>query len=46
MDVCNDKIPVTSGVYRMIPERGAGIAKMDAYLVKIQVLSEGYSDRG
>ena len=46
MDVCNDKNPVTSGVYRMIPARGPGIAKMDAYLVKIQVLSEGYSDRG
>lgn len=46
MDVCNDKIPVASGTYRMIPARGPGIAKMDAYLVEIQVLSEGYSDRG
>jgi hypothetical protein len=45
MDVCNDDIPVTTGVYRMIPAQGLGIAKMDAYLVKIQVLSEGYSDR-
>lgn len=42
MDVCNDKIPLTSGTYRMIPEAGSGIAKMDAYLVKIQVLSEDY----
>jgi hypothetical protein len=46
MDVYEDINPITSGTYRMIPESGAGIAKMDAYLVKIQVLSEGYSDRG
>jgi hypothetical protein len=45
-DVCNDKIPVASGTYRMIPARGLGIAKRDAYLVEIQVLSEGYGDRG
>jgi len=46
MDVCNDKIPVRSGTYRMIPAQTSGIAKMDAYLVEIQVLSAGYSDRG
>ena len=46
MDVCEDKYLITSGTYQMIPESGLGIAKMDAYLVKIQVLSEGYSDRG
>jgi hypothetical protein len=46
MDVCDNKMPVTSGTYRMIPAGRPGIAKMDAYLVKIQVLSEGYSDRG
>lgn len=46
MDAYEDINPITSGTYRMIPESGAGIAKMDAYLVKIQVLSEGYSDRG
>ena len=41
MDVYENKNTVTSGTYRMIPETGSGIAKMDAYLVKIQVLSEG-----
>jgi hypothetical protein len=46
MDVYEEKIAITSGTYRMIPERGSGIAKMDAYLVKIQVISEGCSDRG
>jgi hypothetical protein len=46
MDVCKDEIPLTSGTYRMIPEAGSGIAKRDAYLVKIQVLSEGYRDSG
>ena len=46
MDVCDGKIPVTSGTYRMIPAQTSGIAKMDAYLVKIQVLSDGYSGRG
>jgi len=46
MDVCDDKIPVTSGTYRLIPEGRPEIAKVDAYLVKIHVLSEGYNDRG
>lgn len=44
MDVCVDLNPITTGTYRMIPEPGPGIAKMAAYLVKIQVLSAGYSD--
>jgi hypothetical protein len=46
MDVYEDKNAITSGTYRMIPESRPGIAKMDAYLVKIQVLSDSYSDRG
>ncbi len=41
MDAYTSKIPLASGTYRMIREAGSGIAKMDAYLVKIQVLSEG-----
>ncbi len=40
-DVYDDKSIVTSGTYRLIPVSGAGIAKMDVYLVKLQVLSEG-----
>ena len=43
MDAYQDKRPVGSGTYRLIPVTGSGIAKMDAYLVKIQVLSEGYA---
>ncbi len=43
MDACLDKRPVASGTYRLIPVTGPGIAKMDGYLVKMQVLSEGYA---
>ncbi len=32
--------PVISGTYRLIPVTPAGIAKMDAYIVKMQVISE------
>ncbi len=46
MDVYEEINPITSGTYRMIPEHGPPIAKMDAYLVKIQVISEGCSDKG
>jgi hypothetical protein len=31
-----------SGVYRLIPAGGGEIAKSDAYLVKLDVLSSGY----
>jgi hypothetical protein len=31
---------VPSGTYRLIPVPGPGIAKMDAYLVEMRVLSE------
>jgi len=46
MDVYEEINPIASGTYRMVSESGPGIAKMDAYLVKIQVLSDGYSGRG
>jgi len=34
--------PMRSGVYRLIPAGGGGIAKSDAYLVKLDVLSGSY----
>ncbi len=40
MDVCEVEKPVVSGTYRLIPVTRPGIAKMDAYLVKMQVISE------
>ncbi len=46
MDVYEEINPIATGTYRMTPESGPGIAKMDAYLVKIQVISDGYSDKG
>jgi hypothetical protein len=46
MDVYEDKNVITLGTYRMIPESRPGIAKMDVYLVKIQVLSDSYRDGG
>lgn len=36
---------ITSGTYRIMPAAGSGIAKMDAYLVEIQVISETYSEK-
>ncbi len=40
MDEYASQTLVPSGTYRLIPVPGPGIAKMDAYLVKMQVLSE------
>lgn len=40
MDVCEAKNPLASGTYRLIPVAPSGIAKMDAYIVKMQVISE------
>jgi hypothetical protein len=40
MDAYEAKKPVSSGTYRLIPVRGPGIAKMDTYIVKMQVLCE------
>jgi len=38
-DVYEAKDPVVSGLYRLIPVTGAGVAKMDAYVVKMQVMA-------
>ena len=43
MDVYQEKTSIPSGTYRLIPEARPGVAKMDAYFVKIHVLSEAYS---
>ncbi len=40
MDEYESQSLVPSGTYRLIPVSGPKIAKMDAYLVKMQVLSE------
>jgi len=40
MDVCEAENPLASGTYRLIPVAPSGIAKMDAYIVKMQVISE------
>ncbi len=40
MDVCEVEKPIASGTYRLIPVTRSGIAKMDAYLVKMHVISE------
>jgi hypothetical protein len=39
MDVCAVETPPVSGTYRLIPVPEAGVAKMNAYLVKMQVIS-------
>ena len=41
MDVYKPETAMISGTYRLIPVSGSGVAKMDAYLVEMQVLSEG-----
>ena len=41
MDVCEAQTAVASGTYRLIPVSGENIAKMDAYLVEMHVLSRG-----
>lgn len=38
MDVYERQASMVSGTYRLIPLSGPGFAKMDAYLVKMQVL--------
>jgi hypothetical protein len=40
MDAYATERPVRSGTYRLIPVSAPGIAKMDAYLVKMQVISD------
>jgi hypothetical protein len=39
MDVYDGERPPVSGTYRLIPVSGAGRAKMDAYLVRMHVIS-------
>jgi hypothetical protein len=41
MDAYRAKKLLRSGTYRLIPVLGPDVAKMDAYLVEMQVLSEG-----
>ena len=41
MDVYESETVVPSGTYRLIPVAGRGIAKMDAYVVEMHVLSRG-----
>jgi len=41
MDVCEAQTGIVSGTYRLIPASGRELAKMDAYLVEMQVLSVG-----
>ncbi len=41
MDAYKAQTAVASGTYRLIPVAGGGIAKMDAYLVEMHVLSVG-----
>lgn len=38
-DVYEAKNPVVSGLYHLIPVSGTGVAKMDAYVVKMQVMA-------
>jgi hypothetical protein len=39
MDVYDGETPPVSGTYRLIPVPADGVAKMNAYLVKMQVIS-------
>ena len=41
MDAYTPERPVRSGTYRLVPVAAPGAAKMDAYLVEMQVLSDG-----
>ncbi len=46
MDAYPSQSPVASGTYRLVPVCDGGIAKMDAYLVEMHVLSVGCTDSG
>jgi len=41
MDAYHSQKPVRSGTYRLVPVAAPGVAKMDAYLVEMHVLSDG-----
>jgi len=43
MNEYQNKKAVVSGTYRLVLVAGPGIAKMDEYLVKMQVISDGYT---
>jgi len=40
MDAYSAEKPIGSGTYRLIPVAAPGVAKMDAYLVEMHVLSD------
>ena len=44
MDAYEAQTAVASGTYRLIPVSGRDLAKMDAYLVEMHVLSRGYGN--
>jgi hypothetical protein len=41
MDACRSQKSFCSGTYQLVPIVAAGVAKRDAYLVEMRVLSEG-----
>jgi hypothetical protein len=46
MDAYTHPTAVHSGTYRLIPVAGPGVANMDAYVVEMHVLSDGYGGFG
>jgi hypothetical protein len=46
MDASTPIHPVPSGTYRLVPEGAGELAKMDAWTVKIILISSGYEPRG
>jgi hypothetical protein len=46
MDASTPIHPVPSGTYRLVPEGAGDLAKMDAWTVKIILISGGYEPRG
>jgi hypothetical protein len=41
MDAYRSQKPIRSGTYRLVPVAASGVAKMDAYVVEMRVLSDG-----
>jgi len=41
MDAYRSQKPIRSGTYRLVPVSAEGVAKRDAYMVEMHVLSEG-----
>ena len=46
MDASEADLGVPSGLYRLVPAAGGGIAKMDAWTVRIAVIARPYADGG